>query len=83
MDEDDGDYEDIDVPPEPTDDDYEDLSLGLKARAVYDYTGEADDEISFSPDDVVTNIEMIDEGWWRGQCHGHTGLFPAAYVQLM
>lgn len=44
---------------------------------------EADDEISFNPRDIITNIEMIDEGWWRGQCHGRTGLFPAAYVQLL
>lgn len=44
---------------------------------------EADDEISFNPDDVITNIEMIDEGWWKGQCHGRTGLFPASYVQLL
>uniref|UniRef100_A0A8C3B1N2 Hematopoietic cell-specific Lyn substrate 1 n=1 Tax=Cyclopterus lumpus TaxID=8103 RepID=A0A8C3B1N2_CYCLU len=44
---------------------------------------EAEDEISFSPDDVITHIEMIDEGWWKGQCHGRIGLFPAAYVQLM
>lgn len=44
---------------------------------------EADDEISFNPDDIITNIEMIDEGWWKGQCRGRMGLFPAAYVQLM
>lgn len=44
---------------------------------------EADDEISFNPDDVIINIEMIDEGWWKGQCHGRVGLFPAAYVELI
>uniref|UniRef100_A0A3B5B6W0 Src substrate cortactin-like n=1 Tax=Stegastes partitus TaxID=144197 RepID=A0A3B5B6W0_9TELE len=42
---------------------------------------EADDEISFNPDDIITNIEMIDEGWWKGLCHGRIGLFPAAYVE--
>ncbi|KAF0029961.1 hypothetical protein F2P81_019066 [Scophthalmus maximus] len=63
--------------------DYEDLTCGRKAVAIYDYEGEADDEISFNPDDVITNIEMIDEGWWKGQCHGRIGLFPAAYVQMM
>lgn len=47
------------------------------------YHTEADDEISFNPDDIITNIEMIDEGWWKGQCRGQIGLFPAAYVQLM
>uniref|UniRef100_A0A4W3KB79 Cortactin n=1 Tax=Callorhinchus milii TaxID=7868 RepID=A0A4W3KB79_CALMI len=41
-----------------------------------------DDEISFDPDDLITNIEMIDEGWWRGECKGRYGLFPANYVEL-
>lgn len=42
----------------------------------------ADDEISFDPDDKITNIEKVDEGWWTGTCHGKNGLFPANYVQL-
>uniref|UniRef100_A0A8C1VDF5 Cortactin n=1 Tax=Cyprinus carpio TaxID=7962 RepID=A0A8C1VDF5_CYPCA len=41
-----------------------------------------DDEISFDPDDIITNIEMIDEGWWRGVCRGAYGLFPANYVEV-
>ncbi|XP_030005885.1 src substrate protein p85-like isoform X1 [Sphaeramia orbicularis] len=86
--EEDGEYEDIAEPPlspEPSaaDNDYEDLSGGLRAKAIYDYQGEADDEISFYPDDIITNVEMIDEGWWKGQCHGNVGLFPAAYVELI
>ncbi|KAJ4924929.1 hypothetical protein JOQ06_003877 [Pogonophryne albipinna] len=69
--------------PQTSDDnDYEDLSTGQTAVAIYDYEGEAGDEISFNPDDVITNIEMIDEGWWKGHCRGRVGLFPAAYVQL-
>lgn len=47
------------------------------------FSTEAADEISFDVDDVITNIEMVDEGWWKGQCHGRIGLFPAAYVELM
>ncbi|KAM8740667.1 src substrate protein p85-like isoform 1-T1 [Acanthopagrus schlegelii] len=83
--ENDGEYEELETPPPvpPVEDDYEDLTCGQKAVALYDYEGEADDEISFNPDDIITNIEMIDEGWWKGQCHGRMGLFPAAYVQLM
>jgi cortactin len=26
--------------------------------------------------------KQIDEGWWRGSCHGRTGIFPANYVEL-
>ncbi|CAF88576.1 unnamed protein product, partial [Tetraodon nigroviridis] len=44
--------------------------LGITAVALYDYQAAGDDEISFDPDDVITNIEMIDEGWWRGVCRG-------------
>ncbi|KPP76615.1 hypothetical protein Z043_104030, partial [Scleropages formosus] len=55
--------------------------LGVTAVALYDYQAAGDDEISFDPDDIITNIEMIDEGWWRGVCKGAYGLFPANYVE--
>ncbi|NXA42915.1 HCLS1 protein, partial [Eudromia elegans] len=56
---------------------------GTCAVALYDYQGDGDDEISFDPDDTITHIEMVDEGWWRGQCRGKVGLFPANYVKLL
>ncbi|KAM4616422.1 drebrin-like b isoform 2-T2 [Polymixia lowei] len=57
---------------------------GICARALYDYQAADDTEISFDPDDVITGIEMIDEGWWRGyDPNGHFGMFPANYVELM
>jgi len=71
---------------------------GMTAVALYDYQAGDSDEISFEPDDVITNIEMvwwwfalsvmhtecvqIDAGWWRGHCHGQYGMFPANYVEL-
>ncbi|XP_054747234.1 src substrate cortactin [Anastrepha obliqua] len=56
---------------------------GIHAIALYDYQAADDDEISFDPDDTITHIEMIDEGWWRGLCKNRYGLFPANYVQLV
>uniref|UniRef100_A0A3Q2QVB6 Cortactin n=1 Tax=Fundulus heteroclitus TaxID=8078 RepID=A0A3Q2QVB6_FUNHE len=56
--------------------------LGVTAVALYDYQAAGEDEISFDPDDIITNIEMIDEGWWRGVCRGAYGLFPANYVEV-
>ncbi|CAG0879959.1 unnamed protein product [Darwinula stevensoni] len=55
---------------------------GITAIALYDYQAADEDELSFDPDDIITNIQMIDEGWWQGMCRGHVGLFPANYVQL-
>ncbi|XP_066987301.1 src substrate cortactin isoform X4 [Macrobrachium rosenbergii] len=59
-----------------------DEGMGITAFALYDYQAMDTDELSFDPDDIVTNIEKIDEGWWRGWCKGQYGLFPANYVQL-
>ncbi|NXF40668.1 HCLS1 protein, partial [Nyctibius bracteatus] len=66
-----------------TDNVYEVESNGTCAVALYDFQGDGDDEISFDPDDTITHIEMVDEGWWRGQCRGKVGLFPANYVRLL
>ncbi|XP_012585403.1 PREDICTED: hematopoietic lineage cell-specific protein [Condylura cristata] len=56
---------------------------GISAVALYDYEGEGSDEISFDPEDIITDIDMVDEGWWRGRCRGQYGLFPANYVKLL
>ena len=32
---------------------------GVTAIALYDYQAAADDEISFDPNDIITNIEMV------------------------
>ncbi|XP_022053427.2 drebrin-like b isoform X5 [Acanthochromis polyacanthus] len=66
------------VPPDETSD------RGICARALYDYQAADDTEISFDPDEIITGIEMIDEGWWRGYGpDGHFGMFPANYVELI
>lgn len=45
---------------------------------------ESEEEISFDPGDVITNIEQIDEGWWKGTGpDGRHGMFPANYVELI
>ncbi|XP_038149480.1 src substrate cortactin-like isoform X2 [Cyprinodon tularosa] len=79
------DYEQPDLyqnPEEPAAADEYGEDLGVTAVALYDYQAAGDDEISFDPDDIITNIEMIDEGWWRGVCRGAYGLFPANYVEV-
>uniref|UniRef100_UPI0037E810E7 drebrin-like protein B isoform X2 n=1 Tax=Semicossyphus pulcher TaxID=241346 RepID=UPI0037E810E7 len=56
----------------------------IRARALYDYQAVDDTEITFDPEDIITGIEMVDEGWWRGYGpDGHYGMFPANYVELL
>lgn len=48
----------------------------------YSPTTADDDEISFDPGDLITDIEELDPGWWRGTApNGAVGLFPANYVE--
>jgi len=37
----------------------EEDGTNLVAIALYDYQAGADDELSFDPDDIITNIEMV------------------------
>ncbi|XP_049593710.1 drebrin-like protein B isoform X2 [Syngnathus scovelli] len=61
-----------------------DAGMNVCARAVYDYQAADDTEITFDPDDIITGIEMVDEGWWRGfGPDGRFGMFPANYVELV
>ncbi|XP_068422515.1 drebrin-like b isoform X1 [Clinocottus analis] len=69
---------------EPEETTVETPDRGTCARALYDYQAADDTEISFDPDNIITGIEMIDEGWWRGYSpDGHFGMFPANYVELI
>jgi hypothetical protein len=76
----------------PTTDDYYDTApvsvpsrgSGVSARALYDYQAAEDNEITFDPDEIINNIDMIDEGWWMGDApDGKRGMFPSNYVELI
>ncbi|TPX31265.1 hypothetical protein SmJEL517_g05379 [Synchytrium microbalum] len=52
------------------------------ATAQYNYTPEESNEIELVEGDLITNIEQVDEQWWRGTVNGNTGLFPSSYVTI-
>ncbi|XP_045190273.2 drebrin-like protein B isoform X2 [Mercenaria mercenaria] len=57
---------------------------GICATALYDYQASDDTEITFDPDDIITQIEQIDEGWWIGNApDGRRGMFPANFVEVI
>jgi len=55
---------------------------GPTATAQFDYEAAEDNELSFPEGATVTDLEFPDEDWWFGHYGGHSGLFPANYVQL-
>ena len=50
-------------------------------RAVYDYTGEEEDELSFSAGDILYVVDSSDPDWWRARCKGQEGLVPSNMVE--
>ncbi|XP_062398773.1 drebrin-like protein A [Sardina pilchardus] len=53
-------------------------------RALYDYEAEDESELSFAPGDIISDVETVDKGWWRGfSKDGRQGLFPANYVETI
>ncbi|KAB0355860.1 hypothetical protein FD754_000016 [Muntiacus muntjak] len=60
------------------------LSLkGRKAKALYDFHGENEDELSFKAGDVITELESVDDDWMSGELMGKSGIFPKAYIQFL
>ncbi|XP_055007205.1 abl interactor 1a isoform X8 [Boleophthalmus pectinirostris] len=52
-----------------------------KVVAIYDYTKDKDDELSFIEGAIIYVVKKNDDGWFEGMCGGVTGLFPGNYVE--
>jgi len=50
-------------------------------RALYDYTGEEEDELSFNAGDILYVVDSSDPDWWRARCKGQEGLIPSNMVE--
>jgi hypothetical protein len=59
-------------PPPPTN----------RVIALWDYQANEGNEISFDPDDIITDVEKVHDGWWKGRApNGQIGLFPSNFVK--
>lgn len=56
---------------------------GRKAKALYDFHGENEDELSFKAGDIITELASVDDDWMSGELMGKSGIFPKNYVQVL
>ncbi|CAH0718861.1 unnamed protein product, partial [Brenthis ino] len=53
-----------------------------RVRTLYACLGESEGELSFEPNQIITNVTMSAEpGWLRGTLNGKSGLVPQNYVE--
>ncbi|XP_071830815.1 protein kinase C and casein kinase substrate in neurons protein 1-like isoform X2 [Apostichopus japonicus] len=54
---------------------------GVQVKALYDYDGVEEDELSFHTGDIFVKLEDEDEqGWCKGRVNDKVGLYPANYA---
>lgn len=60
-------------------------SAGPMFKALYDYDAQDEDEVSFQEGDLISNCQVIDEGWVIGvvQSTNCKGMIPSNYIEEM
>ncbi|KAF6714554.1 1-phosphatidylinositol 4,5-bisphosphate phosphodiesterase gamma-1 [Oryzias melastigma] len=57
-------------------------TLKCTVRAMYEYKAQRDDELSFTKDTIISNVDKQEGGWWKGDYGGKKQFwFPANYVE--
>ncbi|ESO89239.1 hypothetical protein LOTGIDRAFT_106084, partial [Lottia gigantea] len=57
------------------------LNVVEKVKALYAYTSQNDDELTFQKDSVMTVLNKDNNDWWQGELEdGQVGMFPSNYV---
>ncbi|XP_053390605.1 tyrosine-protein kinase Lyn-like isoform X2 [Mercenaria mercenaria] len=59
------------------------ITGGFDVKVLFEYEAEEDYEISIYSDDIITNVDPADGGWWIGTtANGTRGLFPSNFVEI-
>lgn len=54
---------------------------GTPMKAIYDFVGEDEDDLSFKEGDIVHIVKQCEEGWAQGIMNGKLGYVPYAYFE--
>lgn len=50
-------------------------------QALFDFDPQEEGELGFRRGDFIQVLDNSDPNWWKGGCHGQTGMFPRNYVK--
>lgn len=57
-------------------------TISGKVIALYPYTAQNEDELTFDKGAVIYVINKEDDAWWKGESNGVVGVFPSNYVAV-
>ncbi|GFR28534.1 dynamin-binding protein [Trichonephila clavata] len=57
--------------------------MSLKAKVKMNMKAQIEEEMDLYKDEIVIIIEEVDKGWYRGECNGRQGIFPASFVTVL
>ncbi|XP_015264533.1 PREDICTED: SH3 domain-containing protein 19 isoform X2 [Gekko japonicus] len=55
---------------------------GKWCDALYDFTAETNEDLSFKRGDHILILERVDSEWYKGRLNGKEGIFPANFVHV-
>ena len=56
---------------------------GYAGKAIYDFEGGTDGDLSFNAGDVISDITSVNTEWLQGKCNGLVGIFPVGFIEEM
>lgn len=54
-----------------------------RAKVTFSYAAENTDELTLAPGQIVKGLSEEEDGWWRGNVGGRTGVFPCNFVEVI
>lgn len=55
----------------------------LHCKALFDYSSDVPDDLSFNAGDVIKIHKRISDDWIEGELNGRVGMFPLGYVEMV
>lgn len=53
------------------------------AKALYDFYPSKPGDLPFRRGDIISVLDCVTQGWWRGSLRGQTGIFPVNYAEIL
>ncbi|XP_015929681.1 rho guanine nucleotide exchange factor 38 isoform X2 [Parasteatoda tepidariorum] len=57
--------------------------VAMKAKVKMNMKAQIPDEMDLFQDEIVNILEEVEKGWFRGECNGRHGIFPASFVTII